>query len=212
MVNVRSCISVFHTHTINIVRCVLIGWRRVTHCSMYPDAWPVSARWVSSMIFDSHCYRQPIQLHQQRCSMAIFHGTVDQAGGPVVFVSAQAVHCHIEPACNKCMCDLLCRCCCQIPCGPRDVAEVEYCWRAYSSHMRLHRHFSIKLDTKITNTMAKQSHTRRAYSLIFFSCWAETNTTLLLLLSRSTSRSLFSSLSWFLCHRRKHVTSSCCSE
>ena len=36
--------------------------------------------------FHSHCYRQPVQLHKQRCSIAIFHSAVDQAGNPVLYL------------------------------------------------------------------------------------------------------------------------------
>ena len=57
------------------------------------------------------------------------------------------------------MYDLLCRCCCQIPSDPRDVAEVEYGRLAYNSHMRLHRHLSIKLDTNITKIVSHPDQT-----------------------------------------------------
>ena len=45
-----------------------------------------------------------------------------------------------------------------IPSDPRVVAEVEHCWLAYNSHMRLH-----------------QSPTRNACSSISFSCWTHTH-------------------------------------
>ena len=58
----------------------------------------------------------------------------------------------------------ICRCCCQIPSDPRDVAEVECGWPASKCKPRLRTQ---------AVTLTIQSPIRNACSLIFLSCWAE---------------------------------------
>ena len=66
------------------------------------------------------------------------------------------------------MYDLLCRCCCQIPSDPRDVAEVEYC----DSIVIWASNWTPRLRT-LWVPLTKQSPTRNACSVSFFSCCAE---------------------------------------
>ena len=132
-----------------------------------------------------------MQLHQQRCSMAIFHGSVDQAGCPVLHVLnwsrciffrgsrySNALPTSSLLVTNACMT-------CSV------AAAVRYClilemlrwWNIADLHTAVTcdsivisaSNWTPKLQT-LWVTLTKQSPTRNACSLIFFSCWAETIT------------------------------------